>query len=148
HAFRLGSNEGRPGSESEGNVDLVEAKQLVAERHPWERARSAFFNRLVLKAVAGHGPVRVLDAGCGDTRFARELMRRLAPGSEIVGCDIALDDHLLEVFAADLPSGMSLTNTEPTGTFDVITCLDVLEHVPDDVAFLGDTVDRFLRPGG
>jgi SAM-dependent methyltransferase len=128
-------------------VDLVEAKELVQRRHPWELARAAFFNGVIRSAV-GRGPVRVLDVGCGDAWFARQLLRRLPPSSSLTGWDIALDDHLIEVFSADLPPGMELTNAEPSGEFDLILCMDVIEHVPDDVALLSDLTARFLRPGG
>ena len=129
-------------------MDLVETQSLVQNRHPWELARAAFFNRIILGAIKGTRPVRVLDIGCGDGWFSRQLFGKLPAESELVGWDIALNDSLLGVFSADLPSGMSLTNIDPTGTFDIILCMDVLEHVPDDVTLLTDLKDRFLRPDG
>ena len=129
-------------------MDLVEAKALIPSRHPWELARAAFFNRLIRGVVGRGGPVRVLDIGCGDGWFSRQLLRRLPESSELVGWDIALTDDLLEAFSADLPQGMTLTHAEPGGTFDLILCMDVLEHVPDDLALLTDLKERFLRPGG
>ena len=129
-------------------MDLVEARKLVENRHPWELARAAFFNRLILGSLDPGRPVRVLDVGCGDGWFSRQLLPRLPASSELVGWDTALDDDLLSIFSADLPPGMTLTRLEPTGTFDLILCMDVLEHVPDDLALLTDLKERFLATGG
>lgn len=128
-------------------MDLVEAKKVTDRRHPWELARAAFFNGEIARAAGGK-PARVLDVGCGDTWFDRQLSLRLPKGSEIVGWDIALSDELLAVFSEGLPEGVSLTRDDPEGSFDVILCMDVIEHVPDDVALLTDLRTRFLRPGG
>jgi hypothetical protein len=43
---------------------------------------------------------------------------------------------------------MSLVNEAPSGTFDLMICLDVIEHVADDRAMLADLTARCLRPGG
>jgi SAM-dependent methyltransferase len=129
-------------------LDLVEAKKLVENRHPWELARAAFFNRVILGFLESSRPVRVLDVGCGDGWFSRQLLPRLPASSTLVGWDTALDDDLLDVFSADLPTGMTLTKVEPAGTFDLILCMDVLEHVPDDLALLVDLKERYLDVGG
>jgi SAM-dependent methyltransferase len=128
-------------------MDLVEAKGFSQNRHPWELARAAFFDRVILKAISAK-PVRILDVGCGDAWFARQLLRRLAPGSTITGWDIALDEELLAVFSDGLPSAIELTSADPQGLFDLILCMDVIEHVPDDVEFLSDLCQRFLSRGG
>jgi SAM-dependent methyltransferase len=129
-------------------VDLVEAKNGFSHtRHPWELARVAFFDRLIKKAIGGK-PVRVLDVGCGDAWCARQLLRSLPPSSTLTGWDIALDDEMLAVYSDGLPPGMELTRTDPQGLFDLILCMDVIEHVPDDVELLSDLFERFLVPGG
>ena len=129
-------------------MDLVETQSPVSNRHPWELARAAFFDRLILKDVSRGAPIRVLDVGCGDAWFGKQLLAGLPAGSELVGWDIALDDGFIEVFSQGLPAGMSLTNREPEGTFDLLLLMDVLEHVPDDRALLDDVKSRFLSPGG
>jgi SAM-dependent methyltransferase len=128
-------------------MDLVEAKGVSQNRHPWELARAAFFDRVILKAISGK-PVRVLDVGCGDAWFAHQLLLRLAPGSIITGWDIALDDELLAVFSDGLPPTIELTRVDPQGLFDLILCMDVIEHVPDDVQFLRNLCKRFLSHDG
>jgi SAM-dependent methyltransferase len=128
-------------------MDLVEAKGFSQNRHPWELARAVFFDRVILKAISGK-PVRILDVGCGDAWFARQLLRRLAPESTVTGWDIALDEKRLAVFSDGLPLALDLTRTDPQGLFDLILCMDVIEHVPDDVEFLSDLCQRFLSRGG
>jgi SAM-dependent methyltransferase len=128
-------------------MDLVEAEGMSQNRHPWELARAAFFNRLIFKAI-GAKPVRVLDVGCGDAWFARQLFRGLPASSTLTGWDIALDEELLAVYSDGLPPGMELTRIDPQGLFDLILCMDVIEHVPDDVELLSDLFGRFLTRGG
>jgi len=129
-------------------MDLVEAKRPVGNRHPWELARAAFFDRLILNCVSRKRPIRVLDVGCGDAWFGKQLLAKLPPGSELVGWDVALDDELLGIFSQDLPSGMSLTNRQPEGIFDLLLLMDVIEHVADDRALLVDVKSRYLKQGG
>jgi SAM-dependent methyltransferase len=128
-------------------LDLVEARGLTRDRHPWELARAAFFNREVLKAV-GDGPARVLDVGCGDGWFARRLLDRMAPSSTAIGWDVGLTGERIGVFSEGLPPGMELTADEPEGPFDLVLCMDVIEHVADDEGFLTGLCRRSLRPGG
>jgi SAM-dependent methyltransferase len=128
-------------------MDLVEAQLPTATRHPWELARASFFNRLTLSACPPGRPVQVLDAGCGDAWFSRQLLPFLPAGSEVVGWDTALDDERLAVFSSSLAPSMTLSRDAPAGDFDVILCMDVLEHVADDLAFASDLCGR-LKPGG
>jgi SAM-dependent methyltransferase len=128
-------------------MDLVEARSPMTARHPWELARASFFNRLTLRTCRPGRPVRVLDAGCGDAWFSRQLCPSLPSGSEVVGWDTALDDERLAVFSSDLPPGMALSRDAPAGDFDLILCMDVLEHVADDQVFVRDLSSR-LNSGG
>jgi SAM-dependent methyltransferase len=129
-------------------MDLVEYLSAPAIRHPWEQARSAFFTRILLDATAEFEQVRCLDVGCGDGWFARQLFDVLPPDSRVIGWDIGLDTPLIQELSRDLPEGMALTETAPRGRFNLILCMDVIEHVPDDVAFVTDLVHRYLEPDG
>jgi hypothetical protein len=44
--------------------------------------------------------------------------------------------------------GIEFSAERPSGVFDGILMLDVIEHVEDDVGFVGDVIDRSLAPGG
>jgi SAM-dependent methyltransferase len=102
---------------------------------------------------------RVLDVGAGFGRHVFECARR---GAGVVAIDYAADevvetratldamidageladDHLASVLRADateLPFA--------DGTFDVVITSEVLEHIQDDVAAIGEMV-RVLKPGG
>jgi ubiquinone/menaquinone biosynthesis C-methylase UbiE len=91
---------------------------------------------------------RVLDLGCGAGRFTRALREA---GADVVGVELAeaaLERARRNVTGADLrlaaPDGsLPLGHQE----IDLVWCSEVLEHVPDTVAFLTET-RRVLRRGG
>jgi ubiquinone/menaquinone biosynthesis C-methylase UbiE len=92
-------------------------------------------------------PLRVLDAGCGTGALLDRLESR--PGAEVYGLDFSGQalaytrqrghGHLVQGDLTRLPF--------PDGTFDVITALDVVEHIREDERALRE-VHRVLRPGG
>ncbi len=94
----------------------------------------------------------VLDVGCGAGLLSEGLARE---GAAVTGLDLApeLIDvaqlHLLETgLAIDyrLQSVESLAAERP-GSFDVITCMEMLEHVPDPSSVLRACA-ALLKPGG
>lgn len=121
----------------------MKATLAVDEHHWWYRGRRrvirAELDRLPLPANA-----RVLDAGCGSGRTLQELVGY----GEVSGIELDTD-------AAELARSRELGEVQvgrleqlpwDDGTFDLITCLDVVEHVPDDVAALAELL-RVSRPG-
>lgn len=116
----------------------------VDERHWWYRGR-----RRVIRAELDKLPLpadaRVLDAGCGSGRTLQEL----ADYGEVSGIELNSD-------AAELARSRGLGEVRigalehlpwEDETFDLVTCLDVVEHVPDDVAALVELL-RVTRRGG
>src|SRR5438067_13404967 len=113
------------------------------EGHWWYRGR-----RRVLGAVLDRIDLptdgRVLDAGCGSGRTLDELARYGVPhGMEL--------NHL-GVSAArarghDVCEGRLEAIPYEEARFDLVTCLDVIEHTDDDVASLRE-LRRVTRPGG
>lgn len=102
-------------------------------RHPWESARVAHIAALLrARGVTAPG-VRVLDAGAGDSFLAASLAETF-PGISVTCWDINYSHADL----ADSPPGARRTASRPSGPFDVVLALDVIEHVHDDAAFLED----------
>ncbi len=112
-------------------------------------------NPVRLGWVAAHAELagaRVADVGCGGGLLSEGLARA---GADVVGIDLgqAVIDvarlHLLESqLTVDyrLQSSAELAAAEPEG-FDVVCCMELLEHVPDPVALVADLA-AMLKPGG
>jgi len=117
----------------------------LEQKHFWRVAR----RELVLDLVNRHRPpgsaLRLLDVGGACTLVSRELGRfgevtvvePDAPTAEFARRELGLDARV-----GSLPDQMPVE-----GPFDVITLLDVIEHIDDDVEALR-AVRGFLRPGG
>ena len=127
-------------------MDLREFES-TAQRHPWEVARARFFRTALADAGLPAGTRRVLDAGSGDAWFARQLHGDLAAGATVACWDVEYTDERLASLGAAQPAGVTLHRERPAGPFDVVTLLDVLEHVDDDATFLAGIVAD-VRVGG
>ncbi len=92
----------------------------------------------------------VLDVGCGGGLLS-EAMAKV--GAKVTGID--LSDQLIKVAKQHAQSsGLSIDyqlsaveNLAPTTKFDVITCMEMLEHVPDPESII-KTCQQLLKPGG
>jgi SAM-dependent methyltransferase len=123
---------------------LMSAMLELDDRHWWYRGRRRIIrtelDRLPLPAGA-----RVLDAGCGSGRTLEEL----APYGEVHG--IELDPGAAEFARSRGRGEVQIGRLEELpwedGSFDLITCLDVIEHTPDDRVTLRE-LRRVSRPGG
>jgi len=112
-------------------------------------------NPVRLQFVTARAPVagrRVLDVGCGGGLLSEALA---STGAQVCGIDLA--PGMIEVarlHAAEsrltidyrVASAEELAQRQP-GYFHVVTCMEMLEHVPDPAAMTA-TLARLLAPGG
>lgn len=103
---------------------------------------------VVVERVRAQAPASVLDVGCGDGRLLAELASAV-PGARRCGVDL---DPRAVGFASLFAQGAEC-QVMPVELldehFDVVTCVETLEHLPDDleVDFLAATAAR-VAPGG
>jgi SAM-dependent methyltransferase len=123
---------------------LMKATLAVDEHHWWYRGRRriirAELDRLPLPAGA-----RILDAGCGSGRTLEELVDY----GDVSGLELNPEAAALarNRQLGEVAIGRLEELPWADATFHLITCLDVIEHVPDDVAALVE-LRRVCRPGG
>lgn len=95
--------------------------------------------------------LRVLDVGCGGGYTCEFLAKRGAIVSGIdpsTACIEAAQAHAaISGLTIDYRPGVGETLPFPTGQFDVVICVDVLEHVQNPAATVAE-ISRVLQPGG
>lgn len=95
---------------------------------------------------------RVLDVGCGGGLLSEALTRH---GAHLTGIDMApamIEVARLHAHESRLSIDYELCSAEAyaeraTERFDVITCMELIEHVPSPASLLA-AIARLLRPGG
>lgn len=114
------------------------------DRHWWYRGRRRVLHRL-LAGLDLPQDASILDGGCGSGRNLIELARYgEVSGVEIseASAEVARGREVGEVHTCSL---VDLPFAEDS--FDLVTCLDVIEHLDDDVAALTE-LRRVVKPGG
>ena len=142
------------------NVDEVELNKFSNLAHKWWDKTSEFkplhdINPLRLnyidKTVALKGKT-VLDVGCGGGILSESMAER---GAKVTGIDLGekalkvAQLHSLESGVAvdyQLISVEKLAEQQPA-SFDVVTCLEMLEHVPDPASVVAACA-KLVKPGG
>ena len=131
--------------------DLVERLEQRGRADDEIEARQAYLD--LLGVSAGE---RVLDVGCGSGVVTRELARRVGPDGRVIGLDpspalltvardLARDAGLAD--GVEFREGSVLKLPFPDGSFDTVTCVTVLSHVPGGEGAVPELA-RVLRPGG
>jgi SAM-dependent methyltransferase len=128
-------------------MDLAERQDTLAGRHPWELARAGFFLGVLRESGALDSGRAWLDVGAGDAWFARRLLALLTPDARITCWDENYTADDLEALR-DVDERLRVVAARPEERFDRMLMLDVLEHVEDDRAFLGEAVGRLLTEDG
>jgi 2-polyprenyl-6-hydroxyphenyl methylase / 3-demethylubiquinone-9 3-methyltransferase len=126
------------------NVDPQELEKFSELAHRWWDPAAEFkplhdINPLrlaLIDGVANLSGKRVLDVGCGGGILAESMAAR---GAEVTGIDLAdkpLKVAQLHLVESQLPVDYRLVAPETLalempGRFDVVTCMELLEHVPE-----------------
>lgn len=145
---------------SNENVSRAEIEKFAALANRWWDENGPqkplhHLNPARLAYVAEAMPLRgkkILDVGCGGGLLSEALARE---GAEVLALDLA--EELIEIAKLHLyesnlkvdyrlQSVESLAETMP-GQFDAITCMEMLEHVPDPSSILR-ACEMLLKPGG
>jgi 2-polyprenyl-6-hydroxyphenyl methylase/3-demethylubiquinone-9 3-methyltransferase len=146
---------------STANVDAQELAKFSELAHRWWDPESEFrplhlMNPVRLAWIDEVAPLTgktVLDVGCGGGILAEAMARKAA---HVTGIDLGAKPlgvarlHALEAGVGNLEYRQIATETlaeEKPAAFDVVTCMEVLEHVPDPASIVR-AVARMLRPGG
>ena len=143
------------------NFDARELAKFSALAHRWWDPTSEFrplheINPLRLghveRLAGGLAGKRVVDVGCGGGILAEAMAQR---GASVTGIDLGEKPikvatlHAIESGAKvdyRLQSAESLADEQP-GTFDVVTCMEMVEHVPDPASTV-QACARLAKPGG
>lgn len=113
----------------------------------WRRRgdRPLMFNTIIRKLRA-HASGRLLDVGCGEGNF----LRRSAKHFEAHGIDISEEGVLNATQNSGLDTIRLASATDlpyESATFNVVSCFDVVEHLPEPGAFFTEA-HRVLCPKG
>ncbi|WP_305857216.1 bifunctional 2-polyprenyl-6-hydroxyphenol methylase/3-demethylubiquinol 3-O-methyltransferase UbiG [Balneatrix alpica] len=147
-------------ADSKANVDLNEIAKFEALAARWWDTESEFkplhdINPLRVNyidervSLAGK---KVLDVGCGGGILSEAMARR---GADVTGIDMG-EAPLSVAQLHSLESGVQVNYrritaeqlaTEQPGQYDVVTCLEMLEHVPDPGSVI-QACTTLVKPGG
>ena len=142
------------------NVDPNEIRKFEELASRWWDKNSEFkplhdINPLRANWIDNLAPVaekKVLDVGCGGGILAESLAQR---GAQVTGIDMG-DAPLGVAKLHQLESGLSIDYQKSTAedfakqhenAFDVVTCLEMLEHVPDPSSVV-QACAKMVKPGG
>ncbi|HEY8857144.1 MAG TPA: bifunctional 2-polyprenyl-6-hydroxyphenol methylase/3-demethylubiquinol 3-O-methyltransferase UbiG [Rugosibacter sp.] len=142
------------------NADPAELKKFGELAHRWWDPNSEFkplhdINPIRLEWIERHTSLRnkqVLDVGCGGGLLSEGMA---ALGAKVTGIDLAEKAlavarlHLLEsgqTVDYQLISAEAMAMQVPAG-FDAVTCLEMLEHVPNPVSVV-QACASLVKPGG
>jgi 2-polyprenyl-6-hydroxyphenyl methylase / 3-demethylubiquinone-9 3-methyltransferase len=142
------------------NADPAELEKFGRLAHRWWDPEGEFrplheINPLRLDWIDRHAGLagkKVLDVGCGGGILAEAMARR---GAEVTGIDLSekglrvAELHLLESkLAVRYEKAMAEDYAAAhAGEFDVVTCMELLEHVPEPAGMVAACA-RLVRPGG
>ena len=149
-----------PGGAPAANVDEAEVARFSALASRWWDPDGEFrplhqLNPVRTGYVADRvrlAGAKVVDVGCGGGLLSESLAAR---GAEVLGIDaseeaLAAAREHLDASGLDIEyratTAEALAESQP-GHFDLVTCMELVEHVPDGAALVA-SCSRLARPGG
>ncbi len=150
------------------NFDAAELAKFTDVAHDWWDAGSPSFgalhtiNPLRLSWIESITPLsgkRILDVGCGGGILSDSMARKAATntaGGSVLGIDLgreSLQIAQLHALEANTPSvsyrdiSAEALAIESPASFDVVTCMEMLEHVPDPAAIVRAAA-ALVKPNG
>lgn len=143
------------------NADPLELAKFSDLAHRWWDPESEFrplheINPLRLEWLHALSPLenqRVLDVGCGGGILADSMARK---GASVLGIDLSTKAlrvaqlHALETQTPDITYqeiSVEALAAEQAGSFDIVTCMEMLEHVPDPASVVR-ACSQLVKPGG
>jgi 2-polyprenyl-6-hydroxyphenyl methylase / 3-demethylubiquinone-9 3-methyltransferase len=142
------------------NADPLEIQKFSELAHRWWDPTSEFrplheINPLRLEWINARAPLagrKVIDIGCGGGILAESMARK---GADVTGIDLS-EKALKVADLHSLESGVAVRYkliaaeqmaAEEAGQYDVVTCMEMLEHVPDPAAIV-KAAATLVKPGG
>ena len=142
------------------NVSRAEIDKFAALANRWwdengPQKSLHHLNPARLNYVAKQLPLKgkkILDVGCGGGLLSEALARE---GADVVALDLAeelIEIAKLHLYESNVKVDYRLQSVESlaeemAGQFDAITCMEMLEHVPDPSSILR-ACEKLLKPGG
>lgn len=143
------------------NVDPAEIDKFQSIASRWWDRESEFktlheINPLrvtyIEKQAQGVEGKKILDVGCGGGILAEALAHK---GAQVTGIDVAelsLKVAKMHLHESGLEVDYQLSTVEDfaqqnAARFDIVTCLEILEHVPDPASIVA-SASRLLKPDG
>jgi len=142
------------------NADPLEIQKFSELAHRWWDPTSEFrplheINPLRLDWINARAPLagkKVIDIGCGGGILSESMARK---GADVTGIDLS-DKALKVADLHSLESGVQVRYkliaaedmaAQEAGQYDVVTCMEMLEHVPDPGAVV-KAAAALVKPGG
>lgn len=143
------------------NADPAELAKFSELAHRWWDPESEFrplhqINPLRLEWIDAQCSLygkRVLDVGCGGGILADSMARK---GADVLGIDLASKAlrvaqlHALEAQTSNIQYrevSVEMLAKEQPASFDAVTCMEMLEHVPDPASVV-QACSELVKPGG